>query len=181
MNLPLQITFHGVQHSDAIEQYVRTRAAKLDTFGRRVMGCRVAIEQPHRHSQHGEQYRVRIDVTVPGGEVIVERVPEGQHAYEDVYAAIDAAFDDAVRSLQDFVRRQRGDTKQHERSRHAVVNKLFSYEGYGFLQTGEGDELYFHRNAVLNGAFDRLKLGARVRFVEDESESGPHASTVELI
>ncbi len=181
MQLPLQITFHGVPHSDAIEQYVRTRAEKLDTFAPRLMSCRVAIEMPHKHAHHGEHYRVRVDITLPGGEIVVERVPGADHAYEDLHAAIDAAFDDAGRRLQDFVRRQRGDVKPHERSRHGVVTKLFSYEGYGFLRTPEGEELYFHRNAVLDGAFDRLKLEARVRFVEDTAESGPHASTVALV
>src|SRR5271165_4254581 len=103
MRLPLQITFHGVEHSDALEQYVRARAAKLDTFDPRIMGCRIALEVPHRHSRHGEHFRVRIDITVPGGELVVERVPAGDHNYEDAYAAIDAAFDDAGRRLQDFV------------------------------------------------------------------------------
>ncbi|HZU85404.1 MAG TPA: HPF/RaiA family ribosome-associated protein [Polyangiaceae bacterium] len=178
MQAPIQITFHGVQHSDAIEEYVRKRADKLDTLDPRVVACRVALELPHRHAHHGEHYRVRIDIRVPGGEVVVERVPEGDRAYEDVYAAIDAAFDDASRRLQDFVRRQRGEVKRHEGARHGVVTKLFPYEGYGFLRTPEGDELYFHRNAVLDGAFDRLKLDARVRFVEDDGDGAPHASTV---
>ncbi|MGA7123284.1 MAG: ribosome-associated translation inhibitor RaiA [Polyangiaceae bacterium] len=181
MQLPLQITFHGVEHSDAVEQYVRSRADKLETFAPRITSCRVAVEMPHKRSQHGEHYRVRVDITVPGGEVVVERVPGADHTYEDVYAAIDAAFDDAARRLQDFVRRQRGDVKPHERARHGVVTKLFAYEGYGFLRTAEGDELYFHRNAVLDGAFERLKIDARVRFVEDTAESGPHASTVALV
>jgi cold shock CspA family protein len=71
--------------------------------------------------------------------------------------------------------------KVHERARHGFVAKLFPYEGYGFLRTPEGDELYFHRNAVLDGAFDRLQVSSRVRFVEDTGESGPHASTVALL
>jgi len=61
------------------------------------------------------------------------------------------------------------------------VSKLFAYEGYGFLQTAEGDELYFHHNAVLDGAFGRLKVGVRVRFVEEGRDASPHASTVVLI
>ena len=178
MQRPLQITFHTVQHSDAIEQYVRNRAQKLDTFDARVTGCRVALEMPHRHARHRPHYRVLIDIAVPGGDVVVERAPKGDHSYEDLYAAIDAAFDDVGRRLQDFVRRQRGDVKLHERSRYGVVTKLFPYEGYGFLRTPEGDELYFHRNAVIKGAFDRLEVDARVRFVEDTGESGLHASTV---
>jgi ribosomal subunit interface protein len=123
MQLPLQITFHGLDHSNAVEQYVRARAVKLDRFDRRIIGCRVALEKPHRHSSHGEHYRVRIDVTVPGGEIVVERLPEADHVYEDLYAAIDAAFDDAGRRLEDFVRRQRGDVKAHTRARHGVVTK----------------------------------------------------------
>src|SRR5258708_35021761 len=116
MQLPLQITFRDMEHSDPVEQYVRTKAAKLDTFDARITSCRVAIEMPHRHARHGEHYRVRIDITVPGGEVVVGRVPGEKRAYEDLTAAIDAAFDDAGRRLEDFVRRQRGDVKAHERA-----------------------------------------------------------------
>lgn len=180
MQLPLQITFHGLPHSDPVEQYVRTRAAKLDVLASRVTGCRVALEMPHKHAQHGEHYRVRIDLTVPGAEVVASRSPDEGKAYEDLYAAIDSAFDDAGRRLQDYVRRQRGDVKPHERSRHGRVAKLFAYEGYGFLRTLEGDEVYFHRNSVLDAAFDRLKVGDRVRFVEEAGEAGPQASTVVL-
>ena len=181
MKLPLQITFHGVPHSEAIDAYARKRAAKLDEMAPRLMACRVAVERPHGHARHGEHYRIRIDMTLPGGEVVAERSPDDGKTYEDVYAAIDAAFDDAGRRIQDFVRRQRGDVKPHERSRHGHVSKLFPYEGYGFLSTPEGEELYFHRNSVLDGAFDPLKAGDRVRFVEDVAESGPHASTVVLV
>lgn len=117
MRAPLQITFHGLEHSNAVERYVGARAAKLDRFDPRIIRCRVALEKPHRHASHGEHYRVRIDLTVPGGEIVVERLPEGDHAYEDLYAAIDAAFDDAGRRVEDFVRRQRGDVKAHTRAR----------------------------------------------------------------
>jgi len=181
MQLPLQITFHGLPHSDPVEQYVRSRAAKLDTMATRITSCRIALEMPHKHARHGVHFRVRVDVTLPGGEIVAARSPDDDKTYEDLYATIDAAFDDAGRALQDFVRRQRGDTKPHERARHGHVSKLFSYEGYGFLSTVEGDELYFHRNSVLDAAFDRLKLGDRVRFVEDAGEAGPHASTVALL
>jgi ribosomal subunit interface protein len=181
MQIPLQITFHGVPHSDAVEHYVRTRAAKLELLADRLTSCRVALEMPHHHARHGEHYRVRIDVTLPGGEVVAVRSPDDAKSYEDLYAAVDSAFDDIDRRLQDFVRRRRGDVKAHERSRHGHVTKLFPYEGFGFLGTAEGDELYFHRNSVLDAAFDRLKVGDRVRFVEDTGETGPHASTVALV
>jgi ribosomal subunit interface protein len=116
MHTPIQITFRDVQHSDAIEQYVRTRAEKLDGLASRIVSCHVALELPHRHSQRGRHYRVRIDVHVPGGDVVVGNTHEDDRNEEDLYAAIDAAFDQAGRQLQDLVRRQRGSTKSHEPS-----------------------------------------------------------------
>jgi ribosomal subunit interface protein len=113
MQLPLQITFHGIEHSDAVERYVRLRAEKLDLLTPRITACHVALEMPHRHARHGEHYRVRIDLTLPRGELVAARAPDDAKAHEDLYAAIDSAFDDMGRRLQDFVRRHRGDVKTH--------------------------------------------------------------------
>jgi len=115
MSLPLQLTFHGLDSSPATEEYVRTKAQKLETLHQRITGCRVTIEMPHRHANHGQHYRVSIDLRVPGGEVVVTHSPDADRSFEDIHAAIDAAFDAVGRKLQDFVRRQRGDLKSHER------------------------------------------------------------------
>ena len=61
-----------------------------------------------------------------------------------------------------------------------VVTQLFPYEGYGFLETEDGLEVYFHRHSVLDAAFDRLEIGSVVRFVEETGIKGPQASTVAL-
>jgi ribosome-associated translation inhibitor RaiA len=113
MQLPLQITFHGLAHSDAVEQYVRQRVAKLDAIAPRLMACRVTVEMPHRHSKHGGHYRVHIDITMPRGEIVVTRAPDADRAYEDAYAAIDACFAEARRKLHEFTRRKRGNVKAH--------------------------------------------------------------------
>lgn len=102
-----QVTFHGVTLSDAVEAHIRRHAAKLRKLDARLTSLRVVVEQPHRHSQHGRVFRILIDMLVPGAELLVRRAPAGDHAYQDVYAAIDAAFTDANRRLRDFVRRQR--------------------------------------------------------------------------
>lgn len=115
MDRPIQITFRHVEQSLAIEQYVLSRASKLDTFTRHAHSCRVAIEKPHAHSHHGNHYRVRIDIGVAGGAVIVGNSRESDHNYEDLYAAIDDAFDVMSRRLQDFVCKQRGNVKLHDR------------------------------------------------------------------
>jgi ribosomal subunit interface protein len=107
MQLPVQVTFHDIPHSDAIDAYVRRHASKLESFSSRIIRCRVAVEAPHRHKHEGRHYRVVVDVTVPGDEVVVSRAPGDDNANEDVYAAIDEAFDRLSRRLEDWVRRRR--------------------------------------------------------------------------
>src|SRR5262245_59921056 len=99
-------------------------------------------------------------------------------AHEDVYVAIRDAFNAAGRKLQDHARRRRGKVKAHQPAAVARVSKLFPIEDYGFLQTANGRELYFHKNSVLSPGFDRLEIGAQVHFAEEMGEKGPQASTV---
>jgi cold shock CspA family protein len=123
---------------------------------------------------------VRVDVIVPGHEFVGHREPPLQHFHEDVYIAIRDAFDQVRRELEDHARRQRGDVKTHEESPHGRVTKLFPERGYGFIETPDGLEVYFHRNSVLDHGFDRLAVGTEVRFVEEAGERGPQASTVAI-
>jgi cold shock CspA family protein len=74
----------------------------------------------------------------------------------------------------------RGDVKRDIAPERGRVAKLIAEENYGFIESPDGREIYFHRNSVLDGAFDRLKVGAEVRFVEEDGDKGPQASTVHL-
>ena len=67
----------------------------------------VLREAPHRHKEHGRVFRVRIDVTVPGDEIVVGRTHDDKLDFQDAYAAIDAAFDEARRQVQDHAKRRR--------------------------------------------------------------------------
>lgn len=113
MQVPLQVTFHGTDPSPAVEERVRERAQKLERLCAHIIGCRVVIESPHRHHHHGQIFHVRIDITIPQHEIVVSREPAHNHAHEDVYVAIRDAFDAAERRLEDHVRQQRGDVKNH--------------------------------------------------------------------
>jgi ribosomal subunit interface protein len=181
MQMPLQISFRDMEPSAAVETKIRERAAKLDRYYDRIMGCRVVVEAPHRRHHQGKLYHVRVDLTVPQGELVVSREPVDRHTHEDVYVAIRDAFDAAQRRLADYARRQRGDIKIHEEAAVSRVSKLFPDEGYGFIETPEGHEIYFHQNSVLNGGFARLEVGDEVQFVEEQGEKGPQASTVRLV
>ena len=99
MKQPLQITFHGLEPSPALEDVARDRAQKLDRFCPDIMSCRVAIQLEHKHRHQGRPVAVRIGLTVPGREFTVDRVE-----HEDAYVALRDAFDDMKRQLEDHRR-----------------------------------------------------------------------------
>lgn len=108
MEIPLQISLNGIAHSDSVYNAIRDKAAKLQRYHDRIMSCRVVLELAGRHKSKGQQYTVRIDLKVPGGELAVTREHD-----EDLQVALRDAFDAARRQLEDYVRTQRGDVKQH--------------------------------------------------------------------
>jgi cold shock CspA family protein/ribosome-associated translation inhibitor RaiA len=181
MKLPLQVSFHNMERSSDVEQAIRERAARLDTFAARIMACRVVVDVPHKHRQNGNQYQVRIDITLPGGEIVVNREPGEDKTFQDVRVAIREAFDTAARQIEDYVRLQRVEVKKHEPAAHARIARIFPQQGYGFLQTPDGRDVYFHRQSVVEADFDQLERGAQVTFVEVLGDKGPQASTVKLV
>ena len=107
MQTPLQIPMRDLPPSEAIEGHVRQHAEKLDKLYARLTGCHVTIETPHRHKTHGNHYRVRIELAVPGGELVVGHDRADSKDHENAYAAVDAAFHGAERVLRDHASRQR--------------------------------------------------------------------------
>jgi ribosomal subunit interface protein len=180
MQLPLQITFKNVDPSETIDASIRRHAARLERFFDRIMRCHVVVAAPQRRQRKGRLYNIRIDLTVPQHEIVVNREPLLDHAYEDVEVAIREAFNAAARRLEDHARRMRGDTKSHAVPPHGRVKALFPEEGYGFIESSDGLEIYFHRNSVVDDGFPRLNVGDEIRYVAQEKESslGPQASTV---
>lgn len=180
MKIPLQITFRNVEQTQLINEYVHERAEALEKYAPQLTSCRIVIETPHRHKREGRIFEVRIDMTMPGAEVVVGREPSINHSHEDVFVAIRDAFDAARRRLEDYSRRRRGWVKHHALPAHGHVIKLHPLEDYGFLETADGRQVYFHRNAVLEDRFDELEIGTLVTFAEEQGEKGPQASKVEL-
>jgi cold shock CspA family protein/ribosome-associated translation inhibitor RaiA len=181
MQVPVEITFRGMDRSAAVEERIREKAAWLETFHERIMACRVVVEAPHRHHHKGHIYSVRVDVTVPGAELVASRAPDADHAHEDVYVAVRDAFDAAKRQLEAHSRKHQGREMAHaEHAGHpeGTVGEIFPEQGFGRIDTGDGRSIYFHRNSVLGDGFDALKVGARVRYVEEAGDQGPQASTV---
>lgn len=181
MHTSLQITFRNLDRSAAVEAKIRERAARLERRFGDIIGCRVAVELLHKHHRQGNHFHVRIDLTVPGGELVASREPDEHPAYTDVYVAIRDGFDAAERMLEDYMRRLRGQVKAHETPLHGRVSELHRAEGYGRIETSDGRLVYFHRNSLVHADFDDLAVGDEVRYDDEQGERGPQASTVRVV
>lgn len=173
MRIPLQITFRNMSHSEAIEANINEKAVRLDRFYDRIMSCRVVVEESQRRHHQGKHYITRIDLTVPGKELAVTREEN-----EDAYVAVRDAFDAAVRKLEEHARRRHGTVKAHATPPIGRIIRIFPDSDYGFIKTFDDREVYFHRNSVLNGDFNRLKFGTEVTFIEEQGKEGPQAARV---
>ena len=102
MKQALDIRFIGLALSEAVATAARDKAAKLDQYFPDIMSCRVTVEQAHKHQNQGRAFAVRIDVTVPGRELVVNRAQD-----EDVYIALRDAFEAMRRQLDPKPERRR--------------------------------------------------------------------------
>jgi ribosomal subunit interface protein len=175
MQRPLQIVIRDMPHSEAVEIHIKEKVEKLESFYAHIVGCKVTLEIAGKHKHQGKLFNVRLDISVPGAELVVNR-----DLHENLYAALRDAFDAAKRKLEDYARRQRGDTKIHESPRHGHVARLFPIAGFGFIDTQEGDELYFSRDNVTHPDFDNIKVGTEVRFLEEFAAEGLRAKRVSV-
>jgi cold shock CspA family protein/ribosome-associated translation inhibitor RaiA len=182
MQVPLQISFRNCEPSEEIRAEIEKEAQRLEKFYDRITFCNVAVTAPNLlHHRQGGLFKIDLHIALPEHkDVIVNKTHGDVHQHEHISVAIRDAFSAAQRQIEDAARRMRGDVKQDEEPDRGRVTKLIAGEDYGFIETSDGREIYFHRDSVLNDAFERLKVGAEVRFVEEAGEKGPQASTVSL-
>lgn len=179
MEVEPQIVFEGMDPSDAVRARVEDEINKLERYFNRITACRVVVSKPQHRHQQGDLYAVAVHLTLPAGrDVHADRNPPYNHAHEDVYVAIRDAFRAARRMLQDEARKMRGETKEHHGRPTGTVGTIIAEDDYGFVKTDDGREIYFHRNSVANGDFDKLETGARVSYSEARGEKGPQATFV---
>jgi ribosome-associated translation inhibitor RaiA/cold shock CspA family protein len=173
MKLPLQIAFRDIPRSDALEADIRQHAAKLDEFCDHIMSCRVTVREPERHKHQGKRFAVHIDLKVPGEEIASTR----HHEHEDPHVAVRDAFDAVKRRLEDYVRRQRGQTKPHEPLVRGRVVRLLE-GGLGFIEDADGNQYYFDRAGVAEADFEQLEVGSQVEFIAELAAQGRQAKRV---
>jgi ribosomal subunit interface protein len=108
-----QIIWQNLSPLDTIELKIHKHITKLEKFSDRLIDCRVVIAVPHRHHHQGNIYHVQINLTVPGGQLVVNRQPPAQQTHEDLNVAIRDAFENAERQLKDYTQLQRGKIKTY--------------------------------------------------------------------
>ena len=181
MEVAPEIAFRYVTPTDALKSLILERIDGLEAAHDRIISCRVVVENttPSRHT--GARYRIHVEVGVPGHPIVVDRDPPEGGKPRGVEQAIADAFDIVRRGLRELKRKQSGEVKTHELPPHGRVVRLLA-DGtgvrYGFLLTGDGRQIYFHENALVDLDFDDLEVGTEVRFTEAAGDEGPQASTV---
>ena len=182
MEITPQIRFRGVEPTPAIESDIRERIEGLAQFHDRITACNVTIEAPHQRGRQGRIFHVRVEISVPGREIVAGREPEENHAHEDVHVAIRDAFNAAQRQLQDAVRKMSGHrVKVHPEQMSGKIDRIEREEGFGFIAASDGREFFFRRESLVSDQlWASLEAGMPVRFTEHEGDMGPYASAVSV-
>jgi cold shock CspA family protein/ribosome-associated translation inhibitor RaiA len=178
MQSPIQITWERLDPSDFLKQRIEREIAGLEKRYGRITSCEVYVEGPGQRHNKGGLFELRVRLDLPGGyHVVASRNPPQDQAHEDAYVTIRDVFRALRRQLRERVRERRERPKTPDTQPHGLVSRLFPEDGYGFIRSDDGREIYFHRNSVLSG-FERLTIGAEVHFAEEQGQEGPQASTV---
>jgi cold shock CspA family protein/ribosome-associated translation inhibitor RaiA len=182
METPVQIDFHGMETSDMVRALVDRHIEQLEERTGRITACRVSVRGPGERHRTGGLYQINIWISLPDGrEVSVGHTPQNDERHSDINYAINDAFKRARRQLQDEVRVMGGDVKHHAEDVIGTVSMIDKEKEFGFLKAPDGQEIYFHKNSVLDDAFGRLEPGSHVTYVEEAGEKGTQASTVRLV
>lgn len=184
MDRPLDIAFHNMDSSEWLEADIRERVAKLEKRCHRLIGCRVSVEKLHNSRRSGNVFDVHIVLSLPGRDLVVSREPHRAHeryVHPDVRTSVRDAFAAAERQIEAFMEARREDTTAP--TAHAMTGQVTLIEpgaDHGFILTNTGTQLYFHRDSVTDAAFETLKVGDVVHYVEEEGDAGPTATKVRV-
>ena len=182
MQTPVEIEYQDMVASPAVEEMVADHVNKLEQRYGRITACRIIVKGPGNRHQTGGLYEINIRLALPDGrEVNTGRTPKADERHSDLPFAINDAFKRARRRLQDHARRMQGVIKSHEGQPIGTVVRIDPAGEFGFLRSSDGEEIYFHRNSVLDGEFSGLTIGSRVMFSDEIGEKGRQATTVKVL
>lgn len=183
MEVPLvQVTYRDMEPTPGMEAAIQDKVDHLLRIHDRIQRCHVVVEAPHMSpAQNPKGFRVLFDIAVPGRALVVSKDQQDKPEHRDFYVALRDAYEAARKQLVADRDKRRGETKVHEVPDHGIVSKMFPGDEHGFVYLPDGTEVYFHRNAVVEGEWDELEVGDQVRVVLQDGYEGPQASTVKPI
>ena len=162
-----QVSFDDLPVDEAVRDAALDHIAQLERLSDRITGCHVVVAQPHRHHREGRLYSVRVDVVVPGGEIVVNRDQHLDHAHADVYVALRDAFLAATRILVCLL-------PATAETRHILASPLLDKlpDGAGLVNVGRGSQ---QKIEDILAALDNGKLsGAVLDVFEQEPLPAEH-------
>lgn len=181
MQVPPEIAFRDIEPTDELKALILDGIDKLETVYPNLISCRAVVTDTTPGRNSGNNYRVRLEISIPHKTVMVdEDTPESDEA-RTLQQTIKSTFAVARKRLQKAKELQRGDVKTHDLPPHGrIVRLLTDPTGvrYGFLESREGRQIYFHEDALIDFDYEDLEVGDEVRYAAAEGNDGPQASTV---
>jgi cold shock CspA family protein/ribosome-associated translation inhibitor RaiA len=181
MQIAPEIIFHDVDRSEWVENYIVERLGHLERFAEGITRCRVTLTQEAAKHNKGNRYSVMVEVRLPPNhDLAVKKQKVIREMPTQLPALINEAFGAIENQVKKTAQLRRADVKTHDSEPRGLVASL-SPQGFGFIKSFDNQEVYFHRNSVLHGDFERLAVGTEVRFSPEEGEKGLQASSVQVI
>ena len=176
------ITFRNMDRSEAIEDHLLSRVEELEKYHPRIIGCNLVVIASDTKQVTGREFEVQLTISVPGPDIYISRKVGRSGASEDVNVAIHKVFDAARRTLKEQDRKMgRVDVKHHAPLLHGTIDRLFEGEGYGFIKANDGREVYFGKDSLTTGDWEKIRVDMKVRFHEEIGDKGPYAANVAIM
>lgn len=182
MDVPPEIAFRNVEATEELKQEILDGIDKLEEVYSGLVACRVMVEDTTPARQSGNEYKVRLEMSIPSKTVMVEKDHTESSDPVDAHQMLREAFGVGRKRLKKMKEVRRGHVKDHRLPPHGRVTRLLTDETgvrYGFLMDREGTQVYFHENALADDLdYGDLEVGDEVRFAAAAGDDGPQASTV---
>ena len=171
--LKVDLVMRGMDHSPALEEFVKDKAQKLLQHAHQVTACRVTLERTQNRQHQGKLHCAHFHIDVPGHEVVVK-----SHELEDIYQAISEGVAAGARRLDRIFDKMQGQVKTHALPIMGEVDRIFADDAFGFILGADQQEYYFNKDSLVHHDFTKIAPGLAVQFVPAEGYEGPVAHKV---
>ena len=172
--MELRIESRNIEMTPEWQAEIEARMAQLEHGRDDLIHGRVTLTKNLHHRHADNVAEALVVVSLPGRHTITARKHE--QTFEEAIRSAFAAIQVELRKQRD--RWASTESRVSAPPLRGVIAKLFPQEGYGFILQEDGDEVYFHRNAVHGLEFEALEDGIEVSFNVEEGDKGPQATTV---